>query len=137
MPPPLHILLTSATGYIGGGVLGKLYSSVQAGEYTVTALVRSQRKALPFGQFGISTVVGTLDDFDVVAEKTAKADVVLHTASDEHIPAIESGARKRLEEGKQKTILLHTSGCGFAIDDEWEVFNENRVIYDDSDVEQY
>ncbi|KAI0671873.1 hypothetical protein C8Q78DRAFT_803116 [Trametes maxima] len=82
----VHIFLTGAMGFIGGGVLGTLYPLIQENKYTVTALVRSEAKASPFHKYAIDTVIGTLDDFATIEQETAKADAVIHTASDEHIP---------------------------------------------------
>lgn len=65
------------TGYIAGDATHALYNAHP--EYEYTALVRTQdkadlvKKAFP----KIRTVLGNLDDSDLLEEEAAKADIVL------------------------------------------------------------
>lgn len=60
-PPPVRptILVTGATGRVGGAVVAQLRA---AGTATVVAAVRSPAKARPFEQAGVATVRLDLDD---------------------------------------------------------------------------
>ncbi|KAF4974551.1 hypothetical protein FZEAL_8575 [Fusarium zealandicum] len=71
------IFLTGATGYIGGQVLHQLAGSHP--EYAITALIRdsqaAERIADAFPQ--IKTVVGDLDDSDLIEQEASQASIVL------------------------------------------------------------
>lgn len=72
-----RILVTGATGYIGGHATGVLIASHP--EYEVVALVRTEEQgaALRAHWPQITTVIGTLDDDKIIKDESAKADVVL------------------------------------------------------------
>ena len=76
----MKILVTGATGYIGGSVAERLVVS----GHTVVGLVRSREKALLLKQRGINPVVGTLDDWGVLTDAAHAADAVIHAASADH-----------------------------------------------------
>lgn len=73
----MNILLTGATGYIGGGVLAAL---LEAG-HTVTALVRTDDKAAAVRKEGGSPVVGDMQDHDLVRRLAEQSEGVITTAS--------------------------------------------------------
>ena len=60
----------------------------------------------------MTLVYGTLDDAAVLEEEAAKADVVLHFASADHVAGAEAIARglKKREEGGKRGCWVHTSG---------------------------
>lgn len=72
-----RIFVTGALGFIGGTTTGALVKAHP--DYEVVALVRDEtqantiRKAWP----SLQTVIGTLDDDEILAREGAKADVVL------------------------------------------------------------
>ncbi len=73
----MNVFLTGATGYIGSAVLPALISA----GHSVTALVRSEEKAAAVRAAGAGTVVGTIQDLDLVRGLTADAEAVIATAS--------------------------------------------------------
>lgn len=73
----MKVLVTGATGYIGGSVAEKL----MAAGHAVTGLVRSEEKIALLKARGIEAVVGTRDDPDILAAAAQAADAVIHAAS--------------------------------------------------------
>lgn len=71
------ILLTGATGYIGGSVLARLLSLPNASNLDITVLVRSPEKATKFESFGVRAVVGDQTDYAKLEQLSEKAQVVL------------------------------------------------------------
>jgi nucleoside-diphosphate-sugar epimerase len=109
----MNVFVTGATGYIGGTVAAKL---LEAG-HRVTGLARNAERAALLEERGITPVVGTLDDLDVLA----------NTANADH-PFAARALAEALE-GSGKT-LLHTSGTTIIADNangepSDNVFNED------------
>lgn len=117
-------------GFIGGEILGLLLKE----KYDVTTLTRREAAAADLRHLGANVAIGSLDDAAIIEEQVAQADIVLHTASADHLPsaqAILAGIEKRAGAGKQ-TIYIHTSGASLLADDS----AGNRVndfVFDDAD----
>jgi nucleoside-diphosphate-sugar epimerase len=105
----MKIFVTGATGYIGGSVAERL---VRSG-HTVLGLVRSPEKASLISERGIDPVVGTLDDWEVLAGAAATADVVIHAASADHAGSVISLIAALERSGKP---LIYTSGSSIVAD---------------------
>ncbi|KAF2012540.1 NAD(P)-binding protein [Aaosphaeria arxii CBS 175.79] len=113
--PVKKVFLTGASGYIGGDALFRLTNAYPTWDYYV--LVRSSeqgekiQKAFP----NIKLVIGGLDDFEVVKNAAAAADVVVHTAdSSDHATsarAISAGLRETHTASKSG-YYIHISGTG-------------------------
>lgn len=75
----LTIDSTGVTGYIGGDTLYALYQ--KHSDYEISALIRTQDKAdiVTKAYPKIRTVLGGLDDYDLIKEEASKADVVIRT----------------------------------------------------------
>lgn len=73
----MNILLTGATGFVGGHVADRL---VAAG-HRVTALVRSPGRAERIAALGISLVPGDLDDHTALRRAATGQDAVCHVAA--------------------------------------------------------
>lgn len=73
----MTILLTGATGYVGGAVLDELIAQGMA----VTALVRSEKAASAVRAKGVDAVIVDLTDVPAVRRLLADADGAIHTAS--------------------------------------------------------
>jgi nucleoside-diphosphate-sugar epimerase len=102
-------------GYIGREVIDCLLES----DYHVTALVRRESAGKDFEKDGISFVLGSLEDADIITKQTAVSDIVIHTATADDLDsvnAVVSGIDQRANENKH-TIYIHTSGCSFLSDD--------------------
>ncbi|OGM51251.1 hypothetical protein ABOM_000003 [Aspergillus bombycis] len=82
-----RILITGATGYIGGDVLCALTQAFRSCK--LTALVRSKEKeSLITSRFpSVTPVIGNLDSAAQIASEASEADVVLHLASSNHLPS--------------------------------------------------
>ncbi|HET9031645.1 MAG TPA: NAD-dependent epimerase/dehydratase family protein [Dokdonella sp.] len=75
----MRVMLTGATGFLGGHVLGRLL----ADDVEVTAVVRSQAAARNLGERGVRSVVGSLEDPLILREALdLPTDAVFHIAAD-------------------------------------------------------
>lgn len=99
----MNIFITGATGYIGGSVGRHL----AAAGHAIRGLARDASKSAALRALGIEPVIGTLDDSALLGAEAARADAVVNCASSDHRPAIEALIAGL---GKQRKILLHTSG---------------------------
>lgn len=117
-------------GYIGLEVIERLLEN----EYNVTALVRRDEAASELQEKNVKTVMGTIDDLDIITEQTASHDIVIHTATADHLPSVQAvikGIEKRASQDKH-TIYIHTSGCSFLSDDSRGTYG-SETIYSDKD----
>jgi nucleoside-diphosphate-sugar epimerase len=105
----MKILVTGATGYIGGSVAEKL---VAAG-HNVSGLVRSDAKSLLLKERGINPVVGTLDDCEILTKAAQAADAVIHAASADHSGSVVTLVSALERSGK---LLINTSGSAIVAD---------------------
>ncbi|CAH0003790.1 unnamed protein product [Clonostachys byssicola] len=138
------ILLTGATGYIGGSVLTTLLASenplIKAAQ--ITALVRKQEQVDLLKEKGIdSTLFSGLDDVSSVRDIASQYDVVIHTASSFDTPAAKAliaGLEDRKKKTGQQTSLIHTSGTSSLGDQPIRgTFAEKRVFSDKDDIYTY
>lgn len=119
----MKVFLTGATGYIGGSVAKVL---IDAG-HEVSGLVRNQEKAALISALGISPVIGTLEDNDLLIQQAQQADAVIHAADSDHRRAVETFIETLKGTGK---AFIHTSGSSVVGDDAYgdsaatQIFNE-------------
>jgi len=106
----MNIFITGVGGYIGGSVAAALL----AAGHRVRGLTRSEAIAKRLAACGITPVVGTLDDADLLAREARVSDGVINTASADHAGAVQSLIAGL--EGSAKP-LLHTSGSSVIGDD--------------------
>jgi len=71
--------LTGATGYIGGTVLDRFLRHPSASSWSFTALVRSKEKAAKLKEAGVTPILGSLADLDLLEKAASEADVVIAT----------------------------------------------------------
>ncbi|CAO3690316.1 unnamed protein product [Umbelopsis ramanniana] len=129
------IYLSGATGFIGGSILNAL---LETKKYSITALVRSEEKAKALNKIGVKTVIGTLDDFDIIEEQTYRADLVITSANCDHLgeaKAVVAGLRRKLKDTGKKGVYLQTSGTSILNDDSNGMY-EGKEIYSDLDTEK-
>ena len=105
----MNVFITGAAGFIGGSIATGL---VQAG-HTVTGLVRSAEQASELNALGITPVIGTLEDSQLLADQARAADAVINAASSDHRGAVE--ALLDALRGSNK-VFLHTSGSSIVGD---------------------
>ncbi|EGN97180.1 hypothetical protein SERLA73DRAFT_183827 [Serpula lacrymans var. lacrymans S7.3] len=117
------IFFLGATGYLGSEFLILLNRDFP--QYHVVALVRSSslsrvprlKEIYP----NLSVVEGSLDDDAVIQEQVAKADIIINSASSDHLPSVKS-TLAGLEKGSaskpgKPPLYIHVSGCGIISDD--------------------
>ncbi|KAH8734050.1 NAD dependent epimerase/dehydratase family protein [Ilyonectria robusta] len=142
--PATKILITGATGYIGGSVLTTLLESTDANIKTskISALVRKQDQADLLSAKGVNAILFSgLDDTAVVRDAASKHDVVINTAKAFHSLAAEAlilGLADRKKETGRETYLIHTSGTSSLGDHPITgTFTETRVLSDKDNVYAY
>ncbi|MBV4488117.1 NAD-dependent epimerase/dehydratase family protein [Pseudomonas sp. SWRI153] len=105
----MNVFVTGAAGFIGGSIATGL---VQAG-HNVTGLVRSAEQAHELKALGMNTVIGTLEDSQLLADQARAADAVINAASSDHRGAVEALLGALRGSGK---VFLHTSGSSIVGD---------------------
>ncbi|KAK5176669.1 hypothetical protein LTR44_010851 [Exophiala sp. CCFEE 6388] len=97
----VRIFLTGATGYIGGQALHSIASSFAAADIVISCLARTKDKAQTIKDKypdHVETVIGDLDDGELMESESLQADIVLHLASTNHLSscqAISKGLSKK------------------------------------------
>ncbi|RPA95566.1 NAD(P)-binding protein [Choiromyces venosus 120613-1] len=127
------IFATGATGYIGGTALHLLTTTYP--DYEITVLVRDEAKAAAVSKKypHFRTLIGDLDSVALIESASATADIILHFANADHVPAakaIISGASKR---SAGTAYIIHTSGTGLLSDaaDPSTLGKLHGKVYDD------
>jgi nucleoside-diphosphate-sugar epimerase len=82
----MQVLVTGASGYIGGSVATALLGA----GHRVVGLVRSDERAAEVRARGIEPLIGTLDDAGLLAEAARAADAVINAANAGHRGAVEA-----------------------------------------------
>ncbi|KAK8869442.1 hypothetical protein IAR55_000006 [Kwoniella newhampshirensis] len=109
------ILILGAAGYLGGTFLTEILKTHDTSD--ITALIRDSSKQSLFEPAKINTVVGTVEDINLLRSLVEANDIVVNFAvpfagGDESIKAIVEGLEKRAATSSIKPILLQTSGTG-------------------------
>ena len=99
----MRVLLTGASGWLGSVVAGEL---INAG-HSVVGLVRSKEKGEALAATGITPLLGSLTDLDVLRHGAENADGIIHTAFGLDFSKIE-------ELSKEDRIAIETFGEVFA-----------------------
>ncbi|KAI0073561.1 NAD-P-binding protein [Panus rudis PR-1116 ss-1] len=129
------IFITGATGYLGGSVLSCLLTHPSASNFEITAIVRSPEKANMLENFGVKTVIASLDDVDKIEKLASQCHVVFSCADADHILSIKTilrGLEKRHATTGDRPVLIHTSGAAIFGDDARGLY-ASETIWDDSD----
>ncbi|KZV61170.1 NAD(P)-binding protein [Peniophora sp. CONT] len=115
--PAVSVFFTGATGLQGASVLQLICKNPK---YDITALVRSEEKAKKVRELaGVKTLVGSLEDAELMTSTAAKHDVVVQIADIFNLPgtaALLAGAKRRFEVTGRAPIHIHTSGTGIWAD---------------------
>lgn len=119
---------------IGPGFIGReIVDLLLAESYNVTTLARREEAAKELEQAGIKARLGGLDNADIISDEVFKNDIVIHTATADHLPSVQAviaGIQKRAAEGKS-TIFIHNSGSGVLDDRSKSMFKSDKVFEDD------
>jgi nucleoside-diphosphate-sugar epimerase len=130
MPASVFLL---GPGFIGGEIIDLLLIS----KYKLTTLVRRESAVADYANLGVETVVGGLNDASVIKAQVAVSDIVLHTATADHLPSVQAiidGIRARAAQGL-KTIYIHNSGATLLADTA-EGEYKSDTIFDDEKPEE-
>jgi nucleoside-diphosphate-sugar epimerase len=122
----MKIFVTGASGYIGGSVA----VSLQRQGHNIVGLTRSREKANALRELGITPVVGSLDDRDLLETCAKRSDVVINAADSDHAGAAHTLIRALAGSGKR---LIHTSGSSIVGDSaageaSESVFDEDTIF---------
>jgi nucleoside-diphosphate-sugar epimerase len=143
--PPLRILLTGATGFIGGTVLHHLLHSnlpaLKPENYTLTVLVRDASRAATFtAAWGIRVypmVYGGLDDIKKLTSVASQHDLVVNMTLGFHAASAQAllrGLVLRKAETGREVYMIHLSGASNLSDQPVTgVYVENREFDDARD----
>ncbi|UJR08018.1 hypothetical protein I4U23_012296 [Adineta vaga] len=119
----INILLTGATGYIGGSILTSLLQHPNASNFQITALIRGgdNERINKLKSLNVTPLIGSNESFEIIEKAARESHVVIHTSnSADDLPstkAIISGLNKRTNETGKPVIYIHTSGTGVLTED--------------------
>lgn len=131
------LFITGATGYIGGEILHQILQSFPT--FEVTALVRSVEKGELIEkrtERKVKTVIGSLDSLDLIRKETELSDVVINTASNNHLASLEV-IKSVLSKKTSETLFIQISGTGVITDSmDPEKYTPDKVYDDVKDIEE-
>ncbi|TVY56105.1 Uncharacterized protein LCER1_G001958 [Lachnellula cervina] len=109
------ILVTGATGYIGGSILSQLLESKHdLSKYPISVLVRGEDRAKILQNQGFNPILfQSLDEADVLQKVASEHDVVIHTASGYHTASAKAlilGLGERKKATGKEVHFIQTSG---------------------------
>lgn len=110
-----RLFITGGTGLIGGSFLELMVSRGYQSKFALAALFRRDSDAQAMRKIGVEPVIGSLDDYDLLRQESARASVVYNTADCDHqlsARAIVEGLSERSKATGTRPILIHTSGAG-------------------------
>lgn len=131
---PIKLFITGATGYIGGSVLTKLLQPSHQGKYHITALTRSEATVPKFKELGVTPLIGDLDSAEILTKAAIDADVVLHFAHADHVPAAQALIKGLNTKDGKRRIYIHTSGTSVLADRAMGAYASEK-IFNDTDIE--
>jgi len=105
----MKVFVTGAAGFIGSSIAAGL---VKAG-YEVVGLVRKPEQLEEVKTIGVTGVLGTLTDRDLLIAQARAADAVINAASSDNRAAVEAFIDALAGSGK---VFLHTSGSSIVGD---------------------
>lgn len=109
------LFITGGAGYIAGTFLHLMLSRDYLSRFAISALVRRPGDAKKMHALGVTPVMGSLDDHDLLRKESARASIVFNTANCDHqesATAIIRGLSERAKATGSRPILIHTSGAG-------------------------
>jgi nucleoside-diphosphate-sugar epimerase len=121
----LNIFITGANGFIGGSIAAGL---VRAGHH-VTGLIRKPEQSAELERLGITPVIGSLDDRELLIAQAQAADAVINAASSDHRGAVEALIEGLAGSNKP---FLHTSGSSIVGDASGGEAGAAAIYHEDS-----
>lgn len=121
-------------------MLARLLAHPNANTFDITVLVRSPEKAGKLKTFGVTPVLGSLEDLDLLEDLASKAHVVFSCANSDDLPSVNAilkGMRKRHTSEGDLPILIHTSGTGvLTYGDDAMGVSISEKVYDDANADE-
>lgn len=119
----MRLFITGAAGFIGGSIAKSLAEE----GHTVIGLIRDPQQAEALQTLGITPIVGSLDDSQLLKEQSQAADAVINAASSDHLGAVQA-----IIEGLKGSnkVFLHTSGSSIVGDASGGLGTDN-IFYED------
>ncbi|KAI5365007.1 Putative NAD-dependent epimerase/dehydratase, NAD(P)-binding domain superfamily [Septoria linicola] len=117
-------------GFIGWNVLDILIDE----GYQVTGFVRRKEHGEQIKASGAAVIFGDLNDKEKITEQAAKHDIILHTATADHLPSAEAvleGIKQRSAKGLS-AIFIHTSGTSVLDDGALDKYKSDNIYRDDT-----
>ncbi|CAG9988711.1 unnamed protein product [Clonostachys byssicola] len=108
-----RVLLTGATGYVGGSVLANLLASPRLGQLSISALARDPERLKALEDKVSFVPFQGLDDTDALESIASQFDVVIHCANGHHVQsprAFIRGLAQRKRSLGGEPFYIHTSG---------------------------
>ncbi|KAL2025683.1 hypothetical protein VTO58DRAFT_103909 [Aureobasidium pullulans] len=141
----LRILITGASGYIGGSVVTTILKSDAASlkNAEIVTLVRKQEQASVLEQLGLSSLLFRgLDDVKFLQSTAKDFDIVINNASASHAAsaaALIRGLADRKQQSGKDVFYIHTSGISSIADHPITgTYHEHRIFNDiDGDIYEY
>ena len=130
-----NILLTGATGYIGGSVLTGLLQHPSVAQFNITILIRGdETRVKKLASLGITPLIGSNDSHEIIEKAASESHVVIHTANSaddlSSTKAIISGLNMRIKATGKPAIYIHTSGTAVIAEDVRGKKGSNTVYND-------
>jgi len=119
----MKVFVTGAAGFIGGSIAAGL---VKAG-HQVVGLVRNPDQVAEVAKIGVTGIVGTLADHDLLVAQARAADAVINAASSDNRAAVEAIIEGLAGSGKP---FLHTSGSSI-VGDASAGLGTDKIYYED------
>ncbi|EED12418.1 conserved hypothetical protein [Talaromyces stipitatus ATCC 10500] len=135
---PIKLLLTGATGYIGGTVLTQLLNSSipEIKELSISVLIRKPEQAELYASKGVNLITfDGLEDVECLRRVAGEHDIILHAADSTNPSAAEALTLGLADtQGSTKKYFIHTSGTSSLGDRPvTEQLIENREFSDKND----
>jgi nucleoside-diphosphate-sugar epimerase len=119
----MKVFITGAAGFIGSSIAARL---VEAG-HDVTGLVRQPDQVAQVATIGVTGIVGTLADHDLLVAQARAADAVINAASSDNRAAVAALIEGLAGSGKP---FLHTSGSSI-VGDASGGLGTDRIYHED------
>ncbi|KAH8816991.1 NAD dependent epimerase/dehydratase family protein [Xylogone sp. PMI_703] len=140
----LRLLITGATGFIGGSVLETLLNSPHGNikNLRFSAIVRNIEKAKQLSDRGVNLIeFSGLDDSEALTRAASQHDIVINTANGFHSESARAlilGLGQRRKETGKDVYFFHTTGTSNIADKPHsKEYYEPRILTDKDDLYSY
>lgn len=121
----MKVLVIGATGYIGGSVAKTL---VDKG-HEVMGMLRNPQQMEALSNMGIRSILGSLEDKQVLRQAIQLSDAVINAADSDHREGVATIIEALRGTGK---TFIHTSGSSIVSDDALGEYESEKIYSDDT-----